>query len=59
MTNVEAIEIVENMIDSMNEEGIRIAREECEAVDKLIRATKNFDILLDTLGIKERGKNDK
>jgi len=52
MTNNEAIEIIENMVDNMNAEGIRITREEDEAIDKLIRATKNFDILLDTLGIK-------
>ena len=45
MTNQEAIKIVEDMIFNMSAEGIRISRDEDEAVEKLIRNTKEYDIL--------------
>lgn len=54
MTNKEAIEIVENMIDT-NAEGIRTTQEENEAIDKLIRATENFDTLLGIIGFTKEG----
>ena len=45
MTNEEAIKIVEDMMFNMSAEGLRISRDEDEAVEKLIQTAKDFDVL--------------
>jgi hypothetical protein len=51
MTNQEAIKIVEDMIFNMSAEGIRISRDEDEAVEKLIQTAKDYDELIMTIPI--------
>ena len=45
MTNREAIAIVENMMFEMGTEGLRITRDEEEAIDILLRNTKTIEAL--------------
>lgn len=51
MTNEEAIKIVEDMMFNMSAEGLRISRDEDEAVEKLIQTAKDFDVLTGIIGI--------
>lgn len=50
-TNQEAIKIVEDMIFNMSAEGIRISRDEDEAIEKLIQTAKEYDVLTGIIGI--------
>ena len=51
MTNQEAIKIIEDMIFNMSAEGIRISRDEDEAIEKLIQTAKEYDVLTGIIGI--------
>lgn len=46
MTNQEAIKIVEDMMFNMSAEGLRISRDEDEAVEKLIQTAREYDALI-------------
>jgi len=52
MTNKEAIEIVESMMFNMGAEGIRISRNEDEAIEKLIQTAKDYDALMNMTCVK-------